>query len=49
MSKKINKKNEEKLKLYLSKQHDTQSGNTKDQRNIAGAQTSQGLPARAGK
>jgi hypothetical protein len=48
MSKKINKKNEEKLKIYLSKLNDIKPGNTKDQRNSAGAQTAKGLSTRPG-
>jgi hypothetical protein len=39
--KKPNKKNEQKLKLYLSKTNDIKPGNTKDSKTIVGAQASQ--------
>jgi hypothetical protein len=39
--KKPNKKNEQKLKLYLSKVNDTKSGNQKDRNTGASSQASQ--------
>lgn len=43
MGKKPTKKNQEILKLYLQKQHDTQSGNSKDKERDSGAQTDKKL------
>lgn len=46
--KKPNKKNEQRLKIYLSKTNDTKSGPKKNQNNIAGAQASQVVQKGAG-
>jgi hypothetical protein len=49
MSKNTSKKNEEKLRIYLSKTNDTKPGNSKDKKPVTGAQAGKELLPRTGK